>query len=164
LSVSIESSVGRFLDKRYRVCRFDKNSNQNGIISYLAKRFRGHVIDRNLISITASSITQSQCYPLRRVADFENQDMFVTAKKAKAWICCDFKGMQIKVTHYCVRSRRDCNDTHLRSWILEGSQNGSNWVKIDNRTNDTSLNSTGAISAFSISESFQEEFRQIRLR
>jgi hypothetical protein len=37
-------------------------------------------------------------------------------------------------------------------------------VKLDDRQNDTSLNSTGAISTFSISEGFQEEFRQIRLR
>jgi hypothetical protein len=47
---------------------------------------------------------------------------------------------------------------------LEGSKDGLKWVKIDDRQNDTSLNNTGAISIFSISESFQEEFRMIRLR
>jgi hypothetical protein len=47
---------------------------------------------------------------------------------------------------------------------LEGSEDGLIWVKIDDRTNDTSLNSQGAISSFSISEGFQSEFRMIRLR
>jgi hypothetical protein len=47
---------------------------------------------------------------------------------------------------------------------LEGSQDGLSWVTIDDRKNDTSLNSQGAISTFSISEDLQEEFQQIRLR
>jgi hypothetical protein len=37
-------------------------------------------------------------------------------------------------------------------------------VKIDDRRNDTSLNGTGGISTFSISESFQKELQQIRPR
>jgi hypothetical protein len=72
--------------------------------------------------------------------------------------------MQIKVTHYSIRNRRDYDGSHLRSWTLEGSQDGLIWVKIDDRMNDTSLNSQGAISSFSISEEFQSEFRMIRLR
>jgi hypothetical protein len=47
---------------------------------------------------------------------------------------------------------------------LEGSHDGLSWVTIDDRQNDTSLNSQGAISTFSISEDFQEAFQQIRLR
>jgi hypothetical protein len=67
------------------------------------------------------------------------------------------------VTHYSIRSRRDGNSNHLRSWTLEGSHDGLIWVKIDDRTKDTSLNSQGAISSFSISKDFQTEFRMIHL-
>jgi hypothetical protein len=164
LSVSVGSSVDRFI-KQYLsvVCRFDINSKQDGIISYLTKRYGGHVIDRNIVSITASSIPYPQTHPLRYVADFDNQSYFATQNEANSWICYDFKNMQIKVTHYSIRSRRDGNGDHLRSWTLEGSEDGLRWVKIDDRTKDTSLNSQGAISSFSISESFQSEFRMIRL-
>jgi hypothetical protein len=122
------------------------------------------VIDRNIVSITASSIYDPQSYPLRHVADFANQSCFATKNEANSWICYDFKDMQIKVTHYSIRTRRDYSNHHLRSWTLEGSKDGLKWVKIDDRQNDTSLNSTGAISAFSISKSFEAEFRMIRLR
>jgi hypothetical protein len=164
LSVSPEFSNDRFIDERSCVCDFDVNSPQSGIISYLTKRFGGHVIDRNIVSITASSIRIPQSYPLRHVADFENRSYFATKNEANSWICYDFKDMRIKVTHYSIRSRRDQNSQHLRFWTLEGSNDGSTWVKLDDRQNDTSLNSEGAISTFSISEGFQGEFQQIRLR
>jgi hypothetical protein len=122
------------------------------------------VIDRNIVSITASSIASPQSFPLRHVADFSNQSYFYTNDETNSWICYDFKDMQIKVTHYSIRSRRYGNWDHLRSWTLEGSQDGLRWVKIDDRTNDTSLNSEGAISSFSISEESQSEFQMIRLR
>jgi hypothetical protein len=168
LSVSPERpefSNDRFFERSSSVvCEIDVNSPQSGIISYLTKRFGGNVIDRNIVSITASSIGDPQSYPLRHVADFANQSYFCTNNEANSWICYDFKDMRIKVTHYSIRSRRDANMNHLRFWTLEGSKDGSSWVKVDDRQNDTSLNSQGAISTFSISERFQGEFRQIRLR
>jgi hypothetical protein len=72
--------------------------------------------------------------------------------------------MQMKVTHYSIRTRRDNNSHHLCSWILEGSHDGLKWVTIDQHVNDTSLNDVGEISTVLILESFQEEFRIIRLR
>jgi E3 ubiquitin-protein ligase HECTD1 len=114
--------------------------------------------------ITASSVADPQYYPLRNVADFENQSMFYTNNEINSWICYDFNNRLIKLTHYSIRTRRDYSGHHLRSWILEGSIDGLKWVKIDDRWNDTSLNSAGAISTFSIAEGFQEEFRMIRLR
>jgi hypothetical protein len=167
LSVSIDFSTDRFVDESSSiVCRFDpnSNSNQDGIISYLTKRVGGHVIYRNIVSITASSFCNPQDCPLRHVADFENQGCFSTNNDANSWICYDFKDMKIKVTHYSIRTRRDYDANHLRSWILEGSKDGLKWVKIDDRQNDTSLNNKGVISTFSISEGFEGEFQQIRLR
>jgi hypothetical protein len=98
------------------------------------------------------------------VADFKNQTCFYTNDEANSWICYDFKDMQIKVTHYSIRTRRDSDNYHLRSWTLEGSKDGLKWVKIDDRRNDTSLNCQGTISTFSVSENFQEVVRMIRLR
>jgi hypothetical protein len=70
----------------------------------------------------------------------------------------------MKVTHYSIRARCDYNGYHLRSWTLAGSRDGFNWMLIDDRKNDTSLNNAGVISAFSISSDFQTEFRMIRLQ
>jgi hypothetical protein len=121
------------------------------------------VIDRNIVSLTASSIG-NETYLLHNVADFGNQGFFYTNDEADSWIRYDFKDMQIKVSHYSIRSAQTYNGGHLRSWTLEGSKDGSNWVKIDDRENDTSLNSKGAVSTFSVSESVEEGFGMIRLR
>jgi hypothetical protein len=47
---------------------------------------------------------------------------------------------------------------------LEALTDGLRWVEIDDRANDTSLNSKRAISTSSISEDFQKEFGRIHLR
>jgi hypothetical protein len=75
--VSIDISNDEYCDKSSSaVFRFDPNSPQNGIISYLKKRFGGDVIDRNIISITANSFYNPQSYPIRCVAEFENKNCF----------------------------------------------------------------------------------------
>jgi hypothetical protein len=78
------------------------------------------------------------------------------------WICYDFKDMNIKPTHYTLRSRRGCNLNHLRFWTLEGSRDGSEWIKLDRRENNTELNSQRAIAPFPVSRS--DEVHMIRLR
>jgi hypothetical protein len=88
--------------------------------------------------------------------------MFYTQDTVNSWICYDFKDMRVTLTHYSVRSRRDGNDYHLRSWILEGSNDCKSWVEIDHHTNDSSLNSEGAIAIFPISSS--SDYQYIRLR
>jgi hypothetical protein len=164
LPVSIHSSCDRFAYKSYCACPFDPNSNLDGIISYLTKRFGGHVIDRDIVSITASSFYSPENWPIRHVADLKDQSIFHTKNEANSWICYDFKDRRIKVTHYSIRARCDYDGHHLRTWRLAGSNDGLSWVGIDDRQNDTSLNSQGAISTFSISLDVQNEFQMIRLR
>jgi hypothetical protein len=165
LSVSVDFSSDQFV-KRYLpiVCSFRPPSNLDGIISYLTKRHGGHVIDHDIVSITASSSYDQQSHPVRQVADFGDQCWFATQDQANSWICYDFKEIQIKVAHYSIRSRCDYNAQHLRFWTLEGSNDGLSWVQIDDRKNDTSSNGKGAISTFSISSGSQEQFRMIRLQ
>jgi hypothetical protein len=88
--------------------------------------------------------------------------MFAMQDTANSWICYDFKDMRVTLTHYSVRSRRDYNNNHLRSWILEGSIDCKSWVEIDHHTNDSSLSSQGAIATFPVSSS--SDYQYIRLR
>jgi hypothetical protein len=128
----------------------------------LTRNCGGHIGDHGIVSITASSHGNSTGYPLRNVADFENRTLFCTNSEVNSWICYDFKNMRIKPTHYSVRSRRDSNSYHLRSWTLEGSIDGQSWQELDRRENNTALNSQGATMSFSISQS--SEIQMIRLR
>jgi hypothetical protein len=50
----------------------------------------------------------------------------------------------------------------LRFWTLEGSRDGSEWIELDRRKNNTDLNSQGATATFPVSRS--DEVQMIRLR
>jgi hypothetical protein len=161
LSVSLDFPTERFPPVS---CEYSQthSGHLDGIISYLTRKHCGHVLDRDVISVTARSIMNPQYYPLRNLADFENRTFFATANTPDSWICYDFKNMLINLTPYTIRICRDSNGYHLRSWILEGSIDCESWVELDRHWNDSSLNSQGAIVTFNVSSSTY--YRYIRLR
>jgi hypothetical protein len=140
---------------------FADGSPLEGIISYLTRKCGGHIGNRGIISITASSVYDPINYPLRNIADFENRTFFFSKNDVNSWICYDFKNMGIKPIHYSIRSRPDDNH-HLRSWTLEGSMDCQSWQELDRRESNTALSSQCATAIFSISRSL--EIQIIRLR
>jgi hypothetical protein len=71
--------------------------------------------------------------------------------------------MRVSPTQYSIQAHGSPrNGSHLRSWVLEGSIDGSSWTELDRRTNNDDLNGANLIQAFSISKSI--EYRFIRLR
>jgi hypothetical protein len=143
-------------------CPFRYDSPLDGVIHYLTRKCKGNVHDRNVVAISASSAYPKAGYEPRQVADFEAKRPFLSDNKPNSWICYDFQERRIQPTHYTVRSRLDENYGHLRSWVLEGSADGKSWVTIDQREDNQSLASIGAIATFPISVSIQ--LCQVRLR
>jgi hypothetical protein len=143
-------------------CSFTEGSPFDGIISYLTRKFGGHVADRGVVSINASSVHGSSLHLPGNVADFANQTCGHTTNEANSWIGYDFKTMRIKPTHYSLRSRRDVNGYYMRSWTVEGSIDGQSWIELDRRENTTGLIGLGANVTFSISKLF--EIQMIRVR
>jgi hypothetical protein len=165
LPVSINLSTKRFIDQLDSVsCHYSGSElgSFDGIISYLTKKHCGHVVDRDVISITASSVASAQTYRLHLLVDFQSQTGFATKDLPNSWICYDFKSLRINLTDYSIQARRDYNGNHLRSWTLEGSIDGQSWIEFDRRENDTSLNIQGAIGTFSISSSTDCRYTRVR--
>jgi hypothetical protein len=50
----------------------------------------------------------------------------------------------------------------LKSWIIEGSQDGENWQAPDRRNNEPDLDNNGAIATFSVRRIEQLRFIQLR--
>jgi hypothetical protein len=115
-----------------------------------------------MVAITASSFENAQTHPLRTVADFESRAYFATANEPNSWVCYDFKDYRITPTHYVIRTHYDRDTHHLQSWILEGSVDGQSWIRLDQRIEETSLKSIGAIAAFVISKSSQVQMIRVR--
>jgi hypothetical protein len=103
---------------------------------------------RGIVGVSASSIYWSDC-PLSVVLDCTSSSReFATNSVTNLWIRIDFKHNRIKATHYSIRSRTDGDSYHLRSWVVEGSNNGENWVNLDVQENNCDLTGPGADHTF----------------
>ena len=58
---------------------------------------------------------------------------------------------------------RDANYRHPKSWAVEGSNDLSNWEKLDERKNDSRLNGSCISHLFNINNQISNEFRYIRI-
>jgi hypothetical protein len=72
--------------------------------------------------------------------------------------------MKVKPTHYSIRSlyKGRVNSHNLKTWTVEGSNDGTAWIRLDERTNNSELNSKNAIATFAISQ--PQPVRMIRLQ
>jgi hypothetical protein len=69
----------------------------------------------------------------------------------------------IHPTHYTIRTYQGDPDLdHLKSWAVEGSDDGTSWTKIDRRENNSDLNRNLTVKTFAIALS--GSFSSIRLR
>jgi hypothetical protein len=98
----------------------------SGIISHLMAKCGGNVHDMGLVEITASSVFSDNSP--QNAADRENDSYFRSESKPDQWICWDFKILRIEPTHYTVQTG---DYWHLKSWVVEGSDNGTSWTEID---------------------------------
>jgi hypothetical protein len=99
----------------------------------------------------------------RQTNDLGNNCEFCSADLPSQWICFDFKALRIEPTHYTIQTYcADANRSHLRSWAIEGSDDGASWTEIDRRENNNDLNGELAVKTFVVAPS--ASFRRIALR
>ena len=74
---------------------------------------------------------------------------------------------KIFLSHYTIRSEKSngINGCHLKSWIIEGSNDKSSWKQIDEQKDCNYLNGSNYAHTFAIKNtSSNESFKYIRLR
>jgi hypothetical protein len=118
----------------------------------------GNVHDKGAVEITASSVLYGKP---QNAADFGDKDLyFLSQEKPGQWICWDFKMLRIEPTHYTIRTHS--GPSYLKSWAVEGSDDGASWTEIDRRENNSDLNANLSVKTFAVSRS--GSFPRIRLR
>jgi hypothetical protein len=128
----------------------------------------GDVHDKGLVEITASSVWNNNPRSAPgNAAGLESNSCFESKDTPDQWISWDFKALRIDPTHYSIRASRwgSCYFTqvgHLKSWAVEGSDDGASWTEIDRHENNSDFNSDLAVKTFAVSRS--GSFRRIRLR
>lgn len=139
---------------------YESNKNFDGIFNYLRKNCNGNI--NEVLTITASSIYNVTSRP-QNVILFENADkIFYSDEKKNNWLSFEFKKHQIIPTNYTIKSY-DTPRT-MKNWVIEVSNDTSNWIIIDQRTNCSDVKERGKVHTFQISNKINEPFRFIRLR
>ena len=133
----------------------------DGIIAYLTHQCGGNVHHKGVVNVTASSINGTSCTPTNAV-DFDETSRFCSENIQNSWLCYDFQKQRIRVTSYSVRSSESGNQ--MKSWVLEGSNDGNFWTKLDRRDDYAGLTASCVTRNFEISNPPDESYRYIRLR
>jgi hypothetical protein len=142
---------------------FKAESPLSGIISYLTQKNGGNVHDKGIVGVSCSSV-YSNSFLAKYVADVGADTYWHSKNEDNSWLCYDFKNMRVRPSHYSLRSRSDgcVNSSHLRSWYLETSIDGTNWVVVDHHRNYSELNGRDVIRTFAVKPC--EYCRFVRIR
>lgn len=144
---------------------FSPSSNDSftGIFNYFRKITKNRL--RFKVETTASS-TYSSRYEPRYVLIFDDKEReFASKDTPNSWLCFYFKENKIIPSHYQIMSYDGKkNSNHPRNWVIEGSNNKSDWISLDTQNECNHLNGRNLSHIFSIENQKQKEFRYIRMK
>ena len=129
------------------------------IIEHLSEQCHGNVHTQNVVSITSSSIYQD--WGVENVVEQDDNKNFGTLDKANSWIQFDFKERKVLLDHYTLKTVSG-NYEHLKSWILEVSDDGENYTEIDRQENCDLLNEGLKTATFNVSCSTPQRFVRLK--
>jgi hypothetical protein len=138
----------------------------DGIISHLSRRFGGNVHSKGIVTITGREpYSADTSHSAMNAADLTADTFFYSKNEPNQSLTYDFGDRRIRPSHYSIRSRYNGgeNDHYLRSWVIEGCKDGDEWIELDRREGDSSLNARNVIGMFQI-QSAAGEYRHVRLR
>jgi hypothetical protein len=144
------------------------NDPLNGIIAHLTEKCGGNVHDRNIVLVSSGPHNDPNCAKV--MLDFKSKSAFGSAYRQRDeaipharnnWICLDFKNRRVVPTHYSIKSFCTVNGGNLKNWLVEVSLDGSTWVEVDHRENNSELNTKNVTRTFQMIRC--EECRFIRL-
>lgn len=149
----------RYSDKIFPV----KNGNEfDGIFSYLMKISNGNIKD--VVNLYCSTFEKG--YNPEFAFDFnDHKKRFASQNLPNSYITIDFKDHPVILTDYKLQTydyRQ--NDSHLRSWKIQGSNDNINWEDIDiANKNCDKLNGYLRCRLFSIPKENVKKFKYIKL-
>jgi hypothetical protein len=136
--------------------RMKEAKSLNGIIAYLTKKHGGNVQEKGIVTITSKSVAEDDLqHALKNVADLTSGCAFWSTNEPAQWICWDFREMRVRLTHYAIKT------LFLKSWVVEGSLDGSGWKEIDSQADNQDFKGPWRTTSFAVSNLV--EFRFIRL-
>ena len=143
---------------RRKILFSSKNNNLNGIFNFLQKKSN----IENEVKVTASSNAGGNLQKIL-LSENENNDFYTNSENNPS-ICLEFKKYRIMPKSYTIKSSNNYQGGHHpKSWIIEGSEDNSNWIKIDEQKDCSELNGPKFSYNFEIKKKYDMEFKFIRI-
>jgi len=145
---------------------YEYNSGQplNGIIRALEKKCGGNPHDKGILSLIPShGLIRNEDLSKLLDVSFNDRSWSIYSTTTNENILFDFKKYLVKVTSYSIKSHTSDNfgnGNYLNNWYLEGSNNNSNWTRLDTRSNSDLFS---YLKIVNYNTSVQQKFRYIRL-
>jgi hypothetical protein len=130
-----------------------RQAESEGVISYLTKKCGGNVHEKGIVIITSKSVKNDD--PQRSpqsVADLTSDAYFCSEGDPLQWIKWDFRDIRMRPTRYTIKSFR------LKSWVVEGSLDDSNWTEIDRHADNLAFEHGWSTAEFVISSPAEFQF------
>ena len=140
---------------------FVEGSPFKGIMPHLREECGGNIHEKGVVTITESRHERNQpC----QVTDYDWSDYWHTSNSPNSWICFDFEEKRVELTGYSLKSMPAISYcSHPIQWVIEGSNDGSNWREVDRR-NTQDLNGKSIVKTYFCEDTKSERFRFIKLR
>ena len=153
-------------EERYKLkginFEYSEGNHFSGILNHLKNKSSGNI--SNAVNFSASSI-YSDCVPQNLVLYDDQSKFFHTHDKSGSWVCLDFKELRVCPTKYSIRTdpRYGENNYHLKSWVIQVSNDNNSWKTIDEQKDCPHLNGQGLVYTFTIKNKMDETYQYIRL-
>ena len=138
---------------------YDPSHPLEGIIAHLTRQCGGNVADKGIVGVTAST-TAGWCVPMHTV-ELGKDCFFSSWNEPNSWILYDFRERRVGPTSYSIRSPVYA---YPKSWVLEVSNPGNEWVVVDRRDNNEDLKGSLVNRNFEISAPPGGSFQRVRFR
>lgn len=142
-----------------------KGKEFTGIFNFFRNALKGYFNEN--IKVESSSINNSsESFVPSNCTLFESQsNVFASNDLPNSWISFNFGKYRIIPNCYTIRSsQHKMNALHLKSWVIEGSNDNENWTILDTRQNDNFLNGNSNMATYNINNESCKSFYCLRLR
>lgn len=127
---------------------YESGKEFQGIVRHLTQKTGGNIHRNGTIEVCSNEY-QSESEPWN-LLDFDGNNYYCASSQWDVWICYDFKERKVKVTNYSINSIKQYTGHHLKSWVVEVSDDGNNWTQIDERKDCKKLNLTNLVATFDV--------------
>lgn len=149
-----------------RQFKFGYDFDKNGILYWLGTAM-GAIDWINPASIDSVRVSSSALMgDSHSIIAFTGRDTVRLCSKPvmNSWFAVDFFDKYVTPTHYSLKHYSSWDVEALRSWVLEASNDGSNFVILMRHSNDTHLYKRGGTHTWRITPPVSEKYRIFRIR